>query len=279
MRRSFVLFSTLLAAAGCGGRTAAPAAASAPAVRPDADPTNVRYGAGSGRYRFEQSLHVTRTVMGNVTEVDAATTLLISTALAAAEAGNLGATYTVDSVSVSSTEQGGAGAVEGSRGKTWRAVITPQGRSVTFTPPDSNPETIQTGELFREFLPALSTNLTPGTTWADTVRQTPNQAGMTIRTQSIRQNRVIGWEMHDGVRALKLATTGAITLAGEGESQGQQLQLNGTGTSVAERFVSAAGVFLGSTVHDSTNLNITLLSAGIDVPVVQIRSSTTTRLP
>ena len=282
MRRFLASLTTLLAASGCGGHTATPSTATAPAspaARPAADPTTVRYSANTGRYRFEQSLHVTQSVMGNVTEVDAATTMLISAAVAAADAGNLGASFTVDSVTLTGTVPGAADAVAGSRGKTWRSVITTQGRSVSFTPPDTNPATSQTGEMFREFLPAIPASVAPGTTWVDTVRQTPGQPGMAIRSQSIRQNTVVGWEMHDGVRALKVATTGALTISGEGESQGQQLQMSGTGTSVAERFISAAGVFLGSTVRDSTNLNISVVSAGLDVPVVQVRRSTTTRLP
>jgi len=280
MQRSFVLMATLLAAAGCGGRTVAPAAAPAAAARPAADPTAVRYSAGTGRYRFEQNLHSTQTMMGNVNETETGSLLLISTAITAADAGNLGASFTVDSVSVTGTmPPGAADAVTGSRGKTWRSVVTAQGHTVTFTPPDTSAVTSQTGELFREFLPALPANLAPGTTWTDTVRQTPNQGGLVLRIQSIRQHRAVGWEMHDGIRAMKVATNGAITINGEGESQGQQLTLAGAGVSVAERFVSAAGVFLGSTMRDSTGMLVSVVSVGVEVPIVQIRRSTTTRLP
>ena len=284
MRRSLALLTSLLAAAGCGGHTATPStgaapAAAIPASRAATDPGSLRYGPHSGRYRFEQSLHVTQDVMGNVTNVDATTLMLISTAVAAGEGGNLAGTFTVDSVSGTSTVPGGTDAIAGSRGKTWRTVFTPLGHGVDFTPPDTSTVSSQTGELFREFLPILPASLAPGTSWIDTVRQTPGQPGMTIRSQSIRQNRVVGWEMHDGVRALKIATTGATTITGEGEAQGQQLSMNGTGISVAERFISAAGLFLGSTVQDSSNINISVVSAGIDVPVRQVRRSTTTRLP
>jgi hypothetical protein len=284
MRRSLALLTTVLAATGCGGRAAPPSTTTAPAsgrpaARPAADPGTLAYGVNAGRYRFEQSLHISQEVMGNVTEVDATTTMLISAALVAADAGNVGASFTVDSVSLIGSVPGAADALAGSRGKTWRAVFTPTGRPVSLTAPDTGAVTSQTGEMFREFLPVLPASLAPGTTWVDTVTATPNQPGMTMRTQSIRQNRVVGWEMHDGVRAVKIATTSAITISGEGESQGQQLQMAGTGTNVSERYISAAGVFLGSTVRDSTNLNVSVVSAGIDVPVRQVRRSTTTRLP
>ena len=284
MRRSFALLTTLLAAAACGGQAAAPAASTAPAPsRPPAagaaDPATVRYGANTGRYRVEQNMHVTQDVMGQITEVDATTMMLISAAFTAAEAGNLAADFTVDSVTVTSSMPGAAEAAAGSRGKTWRSVFSPLGRSVSFTPPDTGATASQTGELFREFLPTLPASTAPGTTWVDTVHATPSQPGMTIRSQSVRQHQVVGWEMHDGVRALKVATNGVYTISGEGESQGQQLLMTGGGTNVSERFISAAGVFLGSAVRDSTSLNVSVVSAGIEVPVRQIRRSTTTRLP
>jgi hypothetical protein len=284
MCRSFALLTTLLAAAGCAGHAAAPASGGAPTTSPRpaataADPTALRYSANAGRYRLEQTMHIAQDVMGNVTEIDASTTMLISAAVAAAEAGNLAAVFTVDSVSVTSSMPGAADAAAGSRGKTWRSVITPLGRSVAFTPPDTAAVTGQTGELFREFLPVIPASFAPGTTWVDTVRATPNQPGMTIRSQSIRQHQVMGWELHEGTRAVKIATTSAITISGEGESQGQQLQMGGTGSSVAERFISAAGVFLAGTMRDSTNLNVSVVSAGIDIPVRQVRRSTITRLP
>jgi len=282
MRRPLALLTSLIAAAGCGGHTAAPSSTAMPAAAPApaADPGALRYGAGNSRYRFEQDLHITQDVMGQVTEMNAATTMFISAALSAAEAGNLAAAYTVDSVTFASS---GAmpfpDATAGSRGKTWYTVVTPRGRSVAYTPPDTAVATSQTGELFREFLPDLPDNLAPGTSWVDTVRQTPNQPGMTMRSESVRRHQVIGWEVHDGVRALKIATNGTVSISGEGESQGQQLQMTGTGTSIGEKFISSAGTFLGGTVNDSTNLNVTVVSVGLQVPVRQIRRSTTTRLP
>jgi hypothetical protein len=248
-------------------------------MAPAGDPTTLRYSAASSQYRFEQTMHLSQEIMGQVTEMDATTNMLISAALSAADAGNLGGAFTVDSVTVTSAMPGAADAAATSRGKTWRSVFTPFGRSVSFTPPDTGAVSAQTGDMFREFLPVLPASLAPGTSWVDTVRTTPNQPGMTMRSQSIRQHQVVGWEIHGGVRALKIATNGAYTISGEGESQGQQLQMTGSGTNISERFISAAGVFLGSTVRDSTNLNVSVVSAGIDVPVRQVRRSTLTRLP
>jgi hypothetical protein len=284
MRRSFALLTSLLAAAGCAGHAAAPASGSAPTTSPRpaataADPTALRYAANAGRYRLEQTMHIAQDVMGNVTEIDASTTMLISTAVSAADAGNLAGAFTVDSVTITSSMPGAADVPTASRGKTWRSVFTPLGQSLSFTAPDSSAASVQTGEMFREFLPVIPANLAAGTTWVDTVRATPNQPGMTLRSQSVRQHQVMGWEVRDGTRAVKIATTSAITISGEGETQGQQLQMAGTGTSVAERFISAAGVFLAGTMRDSTNLNVSLVSAGIDIPVRQVRRSTITRLP
>lgn len=285
MRRSLMVLAAASAAAACGGHTAPPATTSAPSPRgtpPTGDPTSLRYGPGTGRYRVEQSQHVAQEVMGQTTEANGSTIMLVSAALTAGEAGNLAATFTVDSITATSSLPEAIPALTALRGKTFRAVFTPRGQSVTFTPPDPGDSTLGGGDVFREFLPLLPSGaLTPGTTWTDTNNQTPGTVprGMTMRTQSIRQHRVAGWEDHDGVRALKISTSATYTISGSGEAQGQQVQLTGAGTSTVDRYVSALGVYLGATMADSASLTVNVTSVGIEVPIRQTRRYAVTRLP
>jgi hypothetical protein len=174
---------------------------------------------------------------------------------------------------------GGAAALESLRGKTFRMVVTPMGKTVTFTPPDTTTMMALTGDMFRDFLPTLPASLAAGTTWVDTVNTPAGTGPMRIATQSIRTHRVIGWETRDGKRALHVTTTGSYTLTGEGEQGGAPLQLNGTGTATSDRFISADGIYLGMTVNDSTNVKVNVVSMGLEVPVRQVRRTTVTRLP
>lgn len=282
--RSPMLILTAALLAGCGSRGAAPSTTPEPATRAPAaaaDPASLRYAPASGRYRYEQRQHATQEVMGQVQESEATTTLIVSAALTPGDAGNLNAAITVDSASVATQAANAATtAMDALRGKTYRAVISPLGKTISFTPPDTMIGTVLSGEMFRDFLPTLPASVAPGTAWTDTVVAPPiNAQGMRVASTSIRNHRVVGWEMKDGARALHIATVGSYTLTGEGEQGGSPLQLAGTGTATSDRYISAAGVYLGTTVSDSANVKVTVVSMGLEVPVRQTRRTTVTRLP
>jgi hypothetical protein len=279
MRRTFA-FAAIITLAGCGGHTPAPAAAPVPAARASApaEPRALQYAASTGRYRVESQSHIVQEMMGQSQEVNASVAMTLSTALTL-EGGNVAAAFTVDSIAAEGPQGMSIDAV---RGRTYRAVYTTAGRPISLATPDTtNPVVTQIGEMFREFLPTLPPSaIAAGMTWTDTVAQTTSPSpGLTLRSQSVRQHRVVGWEDHGGVRALHISTSGNYTLSGEGEQQGQQLQLSGTGATTVERFVSAAGVFLGQTVADSTSLTVNVMAVGMEIPIHQTRHATVTRLP
>lgn len=280
MRRSMIVLAACITAVACGGHTAAPgSAANAPA--PPGDPTSVRYTAGIGRYRIEQSQHISQEMMGQVRDVDGSTTMLVSASLTGGAAGELAAMFTVDSVESASSLPGAAAILARMRGKVYRAVYSPLGHATSYTPPDSGDAAAGEGNVFREFLPGLPSGaLAVGTTWTDT--STMNQRGTTglnIRSLSIRQHRIVGWELHDGVRALRISTTGNYTISGGGEQQGQQMTVAGGGIASADQFVSAAGIYLGAAATDSSNMTVNIVSMGMEVPVRQTRRTSVTRLP
>jgi len=270
--------------AGCAGHAASTGSGPTPAARPaaaSAAPANtVRYAPGSSHYRVQQTVHTHQEAMGNVTDIDASSSLLLSAATAAGGDGNLESSYTVDSVSLTTTA-GNGNLLDPLRGKTFRTTTTPQGKFVSYVAPDSSISTLQIRDMFREFVPQVPVGaLTDGMTWTDTVATPPvSNQGMTVRTQAIRTHHVVGWETHDGQRALHIATSGTVTLAGEGEQNGTPLTLTGTGIASADRFVSASGVYLGATSSDSTNLTVSVVTMGMEIPIRQVRHTTVTRLP
>lgn len=279
------LLAAAATAAACAGRGTAPTstAPSSGSRAASALPTTLRYATGTGRYRVEGLSHTEQEVMGNTTAFDVNTTALVST-VASQEAANLNLAITIDSIAVSGTAPGAdAPSFEAARGRTFRALFTSAGRSVSVTSPDStNAVFEQLARGFRDFLPTLPPGpISAGATWSDTVSQAvPNPGGEgTTTVQSQRQHRILGWETRDSVRALHIATTAAVTLSGTGSVQGQPIELTGTGTSTLDQFVSAAGVYLAATQTDSTNITVNVLSVGITVPVRQTQRTTVTRLP
>jgi hypothetical protein len=290
MNRRPYLWAAALAVAACAGRTTPPttpaptrvsAAAPAAASVAPAEPTTLRYAPGAGRYRFESRSRVEQEAMGQTTAFDLSTALLLTVAVADAS-GNLGVAITIDSLTIT-TPAGGPDASElaAARGQTVRLVTSPQGQMISLAPPDGASATVrQVTQGFREFLPLLPPgSVTAGTTWSDTTSMTTPSQGVAVTVHMARQHRVVGWEDHGGMRALHLAMTASYTLSGSGEAQGQTVELTGGGQRSADSYVSAAGVYLGGTVSDSSLVNANVISAGIVVPVRSTTHSTFTRLP
>lgn len=274
--------AAVLVVAACAGRTPAPAAprtAASPAAVPAAprEPATLAYVAGNARYRLDQTTHVVQEVMGQVNATDISSHQIISAAITQS-AGNLALALTFDSIEVIDPT-GAAGGVTAARGQTFRLVLAPSGIVVSTTLPDStNPIFRQIGSGLGDLLPHLpSSPITANQTWRDTVTRAAGDAA--ISTSFVRQHRVVGWEDRDGARALHITTTSNYTVTGTTEAQGQPIELNGTGVSTRDAFVSAAGLFLGSVESDSALVNASVTSMGLVVPVRQTRRSTITRLP
>jgi hypothetical protein len=291
MNRRSCLVAVAFAVAACAGRgtpAAGPAptrapAPTAPAAAPaaPAEPTTLRYAAGTGHYRFESQSHVEQEAMGQTTAFDLSTAVLFTESVADA-AGNLGIGLTVDSISITAPMGGPSSAdLASAKGQTVRLVLSPQGQVISLTAPDSSGAALQQiAQGFRDFLPMLPPGaIAAGTTWSDTSSMTTPSRGVAVTLHMSRQHRVVGWEDHGGTRALHLTTTTTYTLTGSGESQGQSVELAGGGQRTGDAFVSAAGVYLGSTLSDSSLVNANVVSAGIVVPVRSRTHSTFTRLP
>jgi hypothetical protein len=284
-RRLLALAAASLTVACAGHRPPAPARAAAPAAAPVAapaparDPASLRYGAGTSRYRVEQATHVTQEVMGQVNTVDLTSRQLISV-VATTAAENLAFAVTVDSIDVTGPAGADLSNIAAARGQTFRVVLAPSGLVVSVSAPDTTNLLLrQVAVGLREFFPRIPTApVSAGQSWSDTVTTT-NAGDVSVTMHAVRQNRVIGWEDRDGVRALHLASASAYTVTGSGEAQGQAVEMTGNGQSTRDAFISAAGVFLGSIESDSALINANVTSVGLTVPIRQTRRSTVTRLP
>jgi hypothetical protein len=239
----------------------------------------LRYGAGTSRYRVEQTTHVTQEVMGQVNTTDLTSHQIVSL-VATAAAENLALAVTVDSIEVTGPAGADVGAIAAARGQTFRLVVAPSGLVVSVTAPDTTNQLLrQIAVGLHEFLPRIpAAPVTAGQSWTDSVTTT-NSGDVSVTMHAIRQNHVVGWEDRDGARALHITSASTYTVVGSGEAQGQAIELTGTGQSTRDAFISAAGLFLGSVESDSASINANVTSVGLTVPIHQTRRSSVTRLP
>jgi hypothetical protein len=267
----------------CAGRSAGPETA-APTTRPSAaaaDPGTIRYTPGSGRYLWESEGRYVQEVMGSTTDMSLTTSMLLSTTIAA-EGGNISMALTVDSLNVTGNAPGGAAESLGVvRGQTYHAMFTPTGRPVSMHSPDTaNAAIMQIARGLRDFLPLLpETGLVPGAVWVDTVSESHSMpgGGGSLATNAIRTHRLVGWETRDGVRSAHVAISGSYTITGNGEIQGQAIEMAGAGQATGERWISSSGVYLGGSSRDSTNMTVTVINVGITVPIRQVQRTTIAR--
>ena len=281
MNRLPSLCATALAVAACAGHMA-PSTASGPtrptAAAAPAEPPVLRYAPGEGHYRFDSQSHVEQEAMGQTQAFDLSTGVLLSVAIADA-AGNLGVAITIDSLGITSPVP--VPDLARAKGQVVRLVLSPRGQIISLAPPDSGGAAVrQVAQGFREFMPMLPPGSTAaGTTWTDTSSMTTPSQGVAVTLHMTREHRVVGWEDHEGTRALHLVTSTAYTLTGSGEAQGQTVELTGGGQRTGDAFVTATGIYLGGTVSDSSLVNANVTSAGIVVPVRSKTHSSFTRLP
>lgn len=280
-----------LAACSRASGPPAPAPAGAPAPAPAAttatastDPSSLRYAAGTSRYRIETQQHVVQEVMGNTQTMDGTTIQVLSVTLAP-QGADLGLTVVVDSMSLTSSAPGAAAAADASArtmmGKRFTGTVTANGRVTALTSPDSSQrEVAQAMTGIRDFLPVLpAAPLTTGREWTDTMSTSQALESLTMTTRSVRTHRIEGWETREGVRALRVSTRSNYTITGSGDAQGNPLELAGQGSATTQRFVSAAGVFLGAVESDSAQINVNVVSMGMSIPVTRTQRATVTRLP
>jgi hypothetical protein len=275
MTRRLIGALTALALGACAPRSGAPeAAAPSPAAPqpPAGDPTRLEYSAGSGRYQAEGS--ITQELMG---QSQSFSTRLLLTASFSRDAAGLTMSATVDSISADLPQLD----LSTARGRTFVVGFSASGQPRSLSLPDTAQVAVrQVGEDLREFLPLLPTGtVSPGFTWTDTVQRTVPTAEATISYTVIRTHLVVGWEDRGGTRALQLSIASSYTLTGTGETQGQAIEFDGSGRSVAEAYVSAAGVYLGNVEHDTADVMVNVVAAGMQIPVRRVQRSQVTRLP
>jgi len=284
MKRITSVFAAAVAAA-CAGHAAPPSAPAPAAVRQPAPPppAPLRYSTSTGRYQFQSQSHIEQEMMGQMNSADVTTGGALTVAVADTS-GNLGVAITIDSLALTlppGVPGPDSAALLSARGAMLRIVASPSGEPISFAAPDSSNLAVQqAAAALREFLPILPAGVPDsGSSWTDSTTQTIQAQGVPLTIRRTRQHLVLGWETHAGTRALHLATSSSYTVTGSGETQGQEIDFNGSGLESGDAYVSAAGVYLGGTVSDSSLVNANVVSVGMVIPVRRKTLFTLTRLP
>jgi hypothetical protein len=205
----------------------------------------------------------------------------VSLTLAPSAGDTLDLTIAVDSLSVSSSLAAPAPNLDRIRGAKLKGRISPTGRLYAFqAPADANPETTALYGAFRRFLiPLPNSAVSVGSRWADTTTDRVTKEGLDVTTRTITRSRVAGDTTIGGQPAWRIERNSVVEAHGTGTEAGRQIKLRNDGTIAGTHYISARGVYLGST---STQRSEMLLSAGesdVSMPIVQTIKSTVEPLP
>jgi len=199
----------------------------------------------------------------------------VTLALAPAAGDTLDLTITVDSVSVSSALAAPAPNLDRIRGAKLKGTVSPSGRAYAFqAPANAEPEIAALYGAFRRFLVPLPSTPSVGHRWVDTTTDRVTKEGLEVTTRTITTSRVAGDTTIGGQPAWRIERNSVIEAHGAGTEGGRQLRVRNDGTIAGTHYVSARGVYLGST---STQRVEMLLSAGqgdVAMPIVQTIKST-----
>jgi hypothetical protein len=216
------------------------------------------YIPGTRRYRLTTVVLRTQNQAGGRApfEFTNTTTMDVTLRLTTRARDTLAMTLTVDSVAVSSDLDAPPADLAGYQRAKLTGLISPQGRIYTFTAPAGAPTpTSNLYRAFRRFLvPFPSGEIAAGTTWSDTTTSAVKVGGFDTRTVAITASKIAGDTAIAGQDAWRIERTGTIEISGNTASGKDSTSLSGDGTIRAVDFVAVAGVFLGNTSTQTTQL-------------------------
>ena len=204
----------------------------------------------------------------------------VTLTLAPAGGDTLDLTITVDSVSVSSSLTAPAPSLDRIRGAKLKGKVSPPGRVYAFqAPANADPETTALYSAFRRFLVPLPSAPSVGSRWVDTTTDRVTKEGLDVTTRTITTSRVAGDTTIGGQPAWRIERNSVIEAHGTGTEGGRELRVRNDGTIAGMHYVSARGVYLGSSSTQRVEMLLSAGQADVSMPIVQTIKSTVQPLP
>ena len=229
---------------------------------------NVEYSAGTTKYRLTGTTKGTQTLPTGSVNFEVGVTQLLTVNLAKTAKDTVKATMTLDSIDVKT--EGQLPDLSSLRGANFTAMLSPTGKVYSAKGPDNiNPALSQVIEGVTRLLPTFHTNLSKGSSWADTVRGKVNQQGLEVDRTTVTTYQVAGDTTISGQKAVKVNKTTSIKAGGTGNMGNTPVKMESDGTSTGAFYISPKGVYLGSKSDDLLNVRITIVGQNMEVNIKQ----------
>jgi hypothetical protein len=237
---------------------------------------DLSYGPGTFTYRMNTALHQKQDMMGQIQETDRKASQLLTVKLDRKTQDTLGFAITVDSSQTDAPEM--QAALAKLVGKTVTGTVSPRGKVLSFVAPTDSTTAESDFRNVRQFFVRLPDESTRGASVVDTVSDSFDAQGLKIQQQAVMTSTVAGDTTIGGEKAIILERIGTVTMTGEGEQNGNELTLDGTGTVTGKLYVSAKGGLIGGQMENSTLINVSVLAMNVTIPITQTSTSVMERV-
>lgn len=226
---------------------------------------------GKFQYRLSTQLHQKQEMMGQTQEAKRNASQHISLQLDRKDKETLAFAITLDSTKSDAPEmQSQSNKIVG---KTATGTLSPSGKVLSFVAPLDSATTESDFRNLRQFFVRLPANASRGSTVVDTIADSFESQGLKINQQVVMTSTVTGDTTIDGQKAIILERQGALTMTGQGEQNGTELVLDGTGTLSGRLYYSATGGLLGGQMENNAEMSVAVPAQNMSIPITQVSSS------
>lgn len=225
------------------------------------------YAPGKNTYRHTEVRKTSQEVMGQKQDIDITTLERVSLAIAPKTGDSLAFVFTVDSASMTASMPQAQRDLSKLVGTTVTGVMSKRGKAYTAVSSLTDAEGQNMAEGLKHFLVTFPENPKVGSTWVDTVTVKPVVEGLDITTVVIVTSKILGDTTIAGEKAWRVEQNATLTTTGSGNQGGQALVFDGTGTTSGMAYVSAKGVYMGSSSTQNQAMTITIPGAGMTIPM------------
>ncbi len=237
---------------------------------------DLSYEPGTFTYRMNTALHQKQDMMGQIQETNHKASQLLTVKLDRKAKDTLGFAITVDSSQTDAPQM--QAALAKLVGKTVTGTVSPRGEVLSFMAPTDSTTVESDFRTVRQFFVRFPAKASRGASVVDTVADTFDAQGLKIQQQVVMTSTVAGDTTIGGEKAIILERTGTVAMTGQGEQNGSELTLDGTGTVTGKLYVSAGGGILGGRMENSSLINVSVLAMNVTIPITQNSTSVMERV-
>lgn len=237
------------------------------------------YAPGAAQYRVQSNTRVSQEVNGQAIEGELSTRHVLTVDIGRKAKDTLALTYTWDSASVSTTGPVPAPDLSKVGGTKSSGLASVTGKMYSFDPGKAAVDGMPDMAEFEMFLPVVTAaNKKVGDSWVDTVAVTGNRGGIDVNTTIIVTSKLADDTTYAGEKSWRIQRDLAFTVSGAGAQQGMALVIEGTGTGQRTDYITSKGVYLGSSLNQTSNSTVTLPANGMTIPMTTTVTSKVERV-